>query len=113
MRSIGPAVTREQSPAFLHNSNGRLDFPGPTQEASLIPRSNSRKNTWFPRHLKMKPVPATASQEKSHVGNWRSKRYLAPLMRPTKFPGIPVSLERNTEVFRHHFHWVIPIKYLY
>ena len=34
MRSIGPAVTREQSPAFLRNSNGRLDFPGPTQEAS-------------------------------------------------------------------------------
>ena len=28
MRSIGPAVTREQSPAFLRNSNGRLDFPG-------------------------------------------------------------------------------------
>ena len=28
-----PAVTREQSPAFLRNSNGRLDFPGPTQEA--------------------------------------------------------------------------------
>ena len=28
---------------------------------------------------------------------------MAPLMRPTKFPGIPVSLERNTEVFRHHF----------
>ena len=31
--SIGPAVTREQSPAFLRNSNGRLDLPGPTQEA--------------------------------------------------------------------------------
>ena len=31
--------------------------------------------------------------------NWRSKRYLAPLMRPKKFRGIPVSLERNTEVF--------------
>ena len=30
MRSIGPAVTREQSPAFLRNSNGRLDLPGPT-----------------------------------------------------------------------------------
>ena len=29
-----PVATREQSPAFLHNSNGRLDFPGPTQEAS-------------------------------------------------------------------------------
>ena len=26
---------------------------------------------------------------------------LAPLMRPTKFPEIPVSLERNSEVFRH------------
>ena len=35
MRSIGPAVTREQSPAFLRNSTGRLDLPGPTQEASL------------------------------------------------------------------------------
>src|SRR5574340_847620 len=64
-------------------------------------RRNSRKTTWLPRHPKMKPFPATASQEKSHVRNWRSKRYLAPLMRPTKFPEIPVSLERNTEVFRH------------
>ena len=34
MRSIGPAVTREQSPAFLRNSTGRLDLPGPTQEAA-------------------------------------------------------------------------------
>ena len=38
MRSIGPAVTREQSPAFLRNSNGRLDFPGPTH-AWEIPRT--------------------------------------------------------------------------
>ena len=30
-----------------------------------------------------------------------TKGHLAPLMRPTKFPEIPVSLERNTEVFRH------------
>ena len=28
MRSIGPAVTRGQSPAFLRNSNGTLDLPG-------------------------------------------------------------------------------------
>src|SRR5574337_146295 len=49
---------------------------------------------------KMKPFPATAPQVKSHVRNWRSKGHLAPLMRPTKFPEIPVSLERNTEVFR-------------
>src|SRR5574337_881153 len=107
MRSIGPAVTREQSPAFLRNSNGRLDLPGPTQEAAEFPvvtresRRNSRKTTWLPRHRKMKPFPATAPQEKSHVRNWRSKGPLAPLMRPTKFPEIPVSLERNTEVFRH------------
>ena len=33
--------------------------------------------------------PATASQEKSHVRNWRSKRYLAPLMRPHKVPRHP------------------------
>ena len=36
MRSIGPAVTREQSPAFLRNSNGRLDFPGPTHDVIII-----------------------------------------------------------------------------
>src|SRR5574337_316741 len=68
MTSIGPAVTREQSPAF---------------------RRNSRKTTWFPRHRKMKPFPATASQEKSHVRNWRWKRYLAPLRRPHKVPRHP------------------------
>src|SRR5574337_1004444 len=49
----------------------------------------------YARHRKMKPFPATAPQEKSHVRNWRSKGHLAPLMRPTKFPEIPVSLERN------------------
>src|SRR5574340_205063 len=36
----------------------------------------------------MKPFPATAPQEKSHVRNWRSKGPLAPWMRPTKFPEI-------------------------
>ena len=60
-----------------------------------------RKTTWLPRHRKKKPFPATAPQEKSQVRNWRSKGHLAPLMRPTKFPEIPVSLQRNTEVFRH------------
>ena len=53
---------------------------------------------WFPRRRKMKPFPTTASQEKSHVPSKSLKRYLAPLMRPKKFPDIPVSLERNTEV---------------
>ena len=73
------------------------EFPVVTRES----RRNSRKTTWLPRHRKMKPFPATAPPEKSHVRNWRSKGHLAPLMRPTKFPEIPVSLERNTEVFRH------------
>ena len=35
-------MTREQSPALTCNSNGRLDFPGPTQEETCIPRRNSR-----------------------------------------------------------------------
>ena len=33
-----------------------------------------RKTTWFPRHRKMKPFPATASQEKSHVRNWFTEK---------------------------------------
>ena len=41
-RPDSPTMTREQSPAFLRNSNGRLDLPGPTQEAAWIPRRNSR-----------------------------------------------------------------------
>src|SRR5574341_20280 len=73
------------------------EFPVVTRES----RRNSRKTRWLHRHSKMKPFPATAPQEKSHVRNWRSKGHLAPLMRPTKFPEIPVSLERNTDVFRH------------
>ena len=37
MRSIGPAVTREQSPAFLRNSNGRVDLPGPGTDEGIDP----------------------------------------------------------------------------
>ena len=58
------------------------EFPVVTRES----RRNSGKTTWFPRHRKMKPFPATASQEKSYVRNWWSKRYLAPLMRPQSSP---------------------------
>ena len=35
-------MTQEQSPALTCNSNGRLDFPGPTQEETCIPHRNSR-----------------------------------------------------------------------
>src|SRR5574337_18123 len=61
------------------------EFPVVTQES----RRNSRKTTWLPRHRKMKPFPATAPQEKSHVRNWRSKGHLAPLTlrwRPGRTP---------------------------
>ena len=35
VQSVGSLrVGREQSPAFLRNSTGRLDLPGPTQEAA-------------------------------------------------------------------------------
>ena len=61
VRSIGPAVTREQSPAFLRNSNGRLDFPGPTQEASWIPSRNS----WIPPQLEKNHVVPPSSQDEA------------------------------------------------
>ena len=37
-----PELTREQSLALSRNLNGRLDFPGPTQEEAWIPHRNSR-----------------------------------------------------------------------
>src|SRR5574341_43411 len=89
-------ATRLEDWTCLGQHKRQPEFPVVTRES----RRNSRKTTWLPRHRKMKPFPATASQEKSHVRNWRSTGHLAPLMRPTKFPEIPVSLERNTEAFR-------------
>ena len=70
-----PTVTREQHPSLPRNSNGRLVFIGPTQEEVWISRCNSRippqllKTTWFPIHRNMRPLPATESQEKSHVSS--------------------------------------------
>src|SRR5574342_51356 len=90
-------ATRMEDWTCLGQHKRQPEFPVVTRES----RRNSRKTTWLPRHRKMKPVPATAPQEKSHVRNWRSKGHLAPLMRPTKCPDIPVSLKRNTEVFPH------------
>src|SRR5574337_638185 len=87
--------TRMEHWTSLGQQKRHPEFPVVTRES----RDNSRKTTWFPRHRKMKPFPASASQEKSHVKNWRSKRFLASLMQPTKFPDILVSLETNTEVF--------------
>src|SRR5574340_1217795 len=78
-------ATRMEDCTSLGQHKRYPEFPVVTRES----RRNSRKTTWFPRHRKMKPFPATASQEKSHVRNWRSKRYLAPLMRPHKVPRHP------------------------
>src|SRR5574341_621900 len=78
-------ATRMEDWTSLGQHMRHPEFPAVTRES----RRNSRKPTWFPRHRKMKPFPATASQEKSHVRNWRSKRYLAPLMRPDKVPRHP------------------------
>ena len=48
------------------------EFPVVTRES----RRNSRKTTWRPRHRKMRPFPATAPQEKSHVRNWWVSHHL-------------------------------------
>src|SRR5574337_800617 len=85
-------ATRMEDWTCLGQHKRQPEFPVVTRES----RRNSRKTTWLPRHRKMKPFPATAPQEKSHVRNWRSKGHLAPLMRPTKFPEIPVSLRHSS-----------------
>src|SRR5574337_1032668 len=66
-------ATRMEDWTSLGQHKRHPEFPVVTRES----RCNSRKSTWFPRHRKMKPFPATVSQEKSHVRYWRSKRYLA------------------------------------
>ena len=78
-------ATRMEDWTSLGQHMRHPEFPVVTRES----RRNSGKTTWFPRHGKMKPFSVTASQEKSYVRNWWSKRYLAPLMRPTKFPRHP------------------------
>ena len=44
--------------------------PGSSAQGPIVTREsrrNSRKTTWLPRHRKMRPLAATAYQEKSHV----------------------------------------------
>src|SRR5574337_1378184 len=73
-------ATRMEGWTSLGQHKRHPEFPVVTRES----RRNSRKPTWFPRHRKMKPFPATASQEKSHVRNWRSKGHLAPDRKSTR-----------------------------
>ena len=65
-----PPLSQVAPPHPLPGSNGQAGqhmrktvFPVETRES----RHNSRNATWFPRHRKMRPLPPTASQEKSHV----------------------------------------------
>ena len=106
---FGPAVSREQSPVLTRNSNenwtslGQLkrkpEFPVVTRQS----RRNSRKNTWFQRLRKMRPLPTTASQGKSIVPPWSAKRYLKPFVRTPKFPRHPGSPRREHRESRHRF----------
>ena len=61
-------ATRMEDWTCLGQHKRHPEFPVVIRES----RRNSRKTTWLPRHRKMKPFPATAPQEKSHVRNWRS-----------------------------------------
>ena len=94
-------MTREQSPAPPSNSNSDWTSPGQHErlpELRIVTREslhNSRKTTRFPRHRDMRPFPAAASQEKSHVHSLNSKQYLTPLMQPQKFPNILYLLKRT------------------
>ena len=70
---FGPAVTRALPPDFPRYLNGRWGFPRPPKRKPEIlvetreSCHNSRKTTWFRRLRKMRPLPGTASQGKSHV----------------------------------------------
>src|SRR5574337_1147977 len=98
---LSPRVRLECNPEIPVAPGGEPWLLDTSLEEGYWPCSHSGAMPSIPSQRKMKPFPATASREKSHVRNWRSKGHLAPLMPPTKFPEIPVSLERNTEVFRH------------
>ena len=61
MRTLCPEVTRAQPPALPRNSNGRLGFPGPTQEEARNPLRNSR----IPPQLEKNHVFPTSSQDEA------------------------------------------------
>ena len=68
-----PAVTRVGSQLTLETRMKDWTSMGQHRRKSESPvetrdsRRNARKTTWFTRHPKMRPWPATASQVKSHV----------------------------------------------
>ena len=79
-------ITRMEDWTCLGQHKRQPEFPVVTRES----RPNSRKTTWLPPHRKMKPFPARAPQEKSHVRNWRS-------------PIISLYLKKNKKQKRENF----------
>ena len=59
---------------------------------------------WTPVIARWSPFPLQRLRGSPTLGIGGRK---GTLMRPTKFPEIPVSLERNTEVFRHPLLWAL------
>ena len=82
MRSLCPAGTRAQTPALPRNSNGWLDFPGPTQEEAWNPRRNSR----IPPQLEKNHVAFYLQPNATYVFQVRcqetGKRYWQPWSSP-------------------------------
>ena len=56
-------TTRMEDWTSLGQHKRKPEFPVVKQESC----GTSRKTTWFPVHHRMRPLPATVSQEKSHV----------------------------------------------
>ena len=95
MRSICPAVTREQSPTVLRHSNVRLDFPGPTQEASWIP---PRRNSRIPPQLEKNHVVPPPSQDEALSRDGVSREVPRAVL---KFETVLGSLDATHKVPRH------------
>ena len=117
-------MTQVQSPALPRNSNGRLDFAGPTQEEACIPRCNSRipwqleKNNVVPLSSKYEaPVSYSVSREVQssirvareswglHLSQCRTKKTSFRLVSRTEFSStgatqISGSHSRLTQVVR-------------
>ena len=82
------------------NSNGKVrdvkkEKSSQTMDIGMADFTDSQAETMYTA------VAWSMDIEVDAVKAFKAKGPLAPWMRPTKFPEIPVSLERNTEVFRH------------
>ena len=110
LRGQAPCQEQVEDWTCLGQHKRHPEFPDVTRES----RPNSRKTTWFPRHRKMKPFPATASQEKSHVhphspyqalvqagsgAPWAAYRTLGPAFPKTCSPSLALHCQDD---FTHH-----------